>query len=856
MNEFLIQHAIRNVWCSPDQDHQYLFQPMRLTRDNGVRRYVDVEWDRHWLPDPDAHYHVYQIGQLSPIILNLILTRHEWYTFSSAMNTNNITLDAYTPKGLQMPRFECYFMKTETRNLIIAVKDQPRIDDLGKTPLFVRFYSNAFFGSERSHPTNDRVYTDGIVASDRKSVVVFKAKVEKLINDWTGDVYQFHNGVLVDTLRPDEIRPGDKIEFVQDTSIYEIFDAPVEELPTFNSRLDNKRKYFVSRPKGSTDTIDFHDDIDIWLVREVDNREEGLFYHKGAPDAVRMVTHKDISLPVSSIVEQVRKNTGWGNVKDVTLRLRIRRSGYHRPLVKEHNRIHELYQLETEEAIVGAIVGANANVREWQAANLEESCYTAIMRHKGEMLKSNLVQCAYGYDGIAYLIANTPQKPVTLPSGNKGIKPPWRLRFDSTFFEYDKKGRLIDGYYHDQARTYQNRHEHTGYVEALVGQGDINTGTEYARYSTPISREMTHRAYICDIVGGVPTYDWCLAEKNVHYTTTDDELVWLVEADEYFTAVRDDTNFLFYSFDAHPHNGMIAFTIESEDLLGELRKRRPCFLPYGQLDVFLNGHSLIENLDYFVKWPEVVICNKEYLREDGGNQRISVRAHGFLSYTCDRIPPAEYGFVKRGLLSVNQRYDVREGKVLRMVADGRLWTRDELKFAESDWGVRMDKVRNGAPYLIQDLLVPMKGLADTDAYTFREASLDVDRRIGDYLSLYRPEPEVDEVDLIPRRYRVLSPFVSRVHHDLQSGYLYPTDITGQYSDEKIKEWLKDYEWLLEYDPLIQGVDLNYVAIHPHEFFHETVLDLYQYNFLARVIKVYLQGKVSLSTHVRIQECRK
>lgn len=856
MNEFLIQHAIRNVWCSPDQDHQYLFQPMRLTRSNGVRRYVDVEWNRHWLPDQDARYHVYQIGQISPLILNLIPCRHQWYTFSTAMNTNNITLDAYTRKGLQMPRFECYFMKTETRNLIVAVKDQPHIDDLDKETLFLRFYSNAYFGSERSHPTNDRIYTDGIVAKDRKSVVDFKRKVEKLINDWDGDVYQFHNGWLVDTLRPDDIAPGDKIEFVQDTSVYDIYDVAVDKLETFVSSLDSKRKYLISRPKGSTDSIDFHDDIDISLIKKGGGRERGVFYHKGTADAVRMVTHKDLSLSVAGVISQVQSLPEWGNVKDIEVRLRIRRSGYDRPLIKENNRIHELYQLNSDDEIQRAMVGANANVREWQAANLEESCYTAIMRASGEKISQKLVQCAYGYDAIASLIADTPQIPVTLASGKKGVEPHWRLRHDSTFFEYDRKGRLIDFRYQDTAHPYHNRHEHTGYVEALVGKGDKNSGTEYARHSTPIFREKTHRAYICDIVAGVPTYDWRLAEENVHYTTTEDELIWLIDPEEHFTAVRNDSDFLVYSFNAHPHNGMIAFTVESEDLLGELRKVRPCFLPHGQLNVFLNGHSLIENLDYFVKWPEIVICNKEYLTDDGGEQRVTVRSFGFLDENCERFPPSEYGFVKHGLLSINQRYDVRKGKVLRMVADGRLWTRDELKFAEDDWGVRMDNVRNGAPYLIQDILVPMKGLVDIDAYEFRERSLEIDRRIGDYLTLYRPEPETEAVDLIPRRYRVLSPFASRIHHDLLSGYLYPTEITGQYSDEKIKEWLSDYEWLLEFDPIIQGVDDNYVNIHPHEFFVETVLDVYQYNFLARAIKVYLQGKVSLSTHVRIKECRK
>lgn len=855
MNEFLVRHAIQNVWCSPDQDHQYLFQPTRLTPDGGVERYVNVEWDRHWLPDQQSTFHVYQLGQISPLVLNLIPQECCWYSFSIAMNTNNILLDAYTREGRQLPRFEAFFLKTRTRNLIVAIIDNERIADLNKEKLYVRFYSNAYFGTEETHPTSDRIHTEGIVAGNRQSVVRFKQTVERVKHEWSGNVYEFHNGWLVDTLRPDDVKPGDKIEYVHDSSIYEIYDVRVRDLETFVSELDNKRKYLISRPKGSTDTIDFHDDIDIWIIERNGGRERGLFYHKGAPDAVRMVTHKDLSIPVPTLVGQVQLVEEWPNPRALTLRLRIRKSGYHRPLVYEHNRINDLYHLDTGDQIDRALVGANSNLTEWQASHLENSCYTAIMRAKNLIINKEMVQCAYGYHAISHLIANTPQSPVTLPSGKKGVTPPWRLRFDATFFEYDMKGRLIDWVYMEQAPTYTCRHAHTGYLEAFPGKGSLNTKTEYNRYSTPLNWDNNYWAYICDVVAGEPTFDFRLATPHEEYTTTDNRLVWLTEKDDYFTAVRQEPAFLVYGFNATPHNGMLRFEVESEDLVGELTRRIPCSLPFGQLDIFLNGHSLIENLDYFVKWPEVVICNKEHLITDGSEQHVVVRAYGFLDDNGNRFPPADYGFVQHGLLSVNGRYDVREGKVMRFVADGRLHDRRELKFAENDWGVRTEGVRNGAPYAITDTVVPMhkNDVIGMSPAEFRQRSLDMDQKVSDYMSYYKPEPDAPNVDLIPRRYRILSPFVSRIHHDLRSGYLYPTEITGQYSDEKIKEWLAQYEWLLDFDPVVRGVDERYVNVHPHELFTVTELDIYQYNFLNRVIRVYMQDRINLSTHVKVKE---
>ncbi|MNL68931.1 hypothetical protein D3C87_1937270 [compost metagenome] len=74
-----------------------------------------------------------------------------------------------------------------------------------------------------------------------------------------------------------------------------------------------------------------------------------------------------------------------------------------------------------------------------------------------------------------------------------------------------------------------------------------------------------------------------------------------------------------------------------------------------------------------------------------------------------------------------------------------------------------------------------------------------------------------------------------------------------YGDPDIKRWLKDYEYLLEFDPCKRGVDTRYVSIHPHHLSYETELNIYQYNFLNRAIALYLEGKVDLSHFVSIKD---
>ncbi|MNY74762.1 hypothetical protein D3C86_2138680 [compost metagenome] len=69
----------------------------------------------------------------------------------------------------------------------------------------------------------------------------------------------------------------------------------------------------------------------------------------------------------------------------------------------------------------------------------------------------------------------------------------------------------------------------------------------------------------------------------------------------------------------------------------------------------------------------------------------------------------------------------------------------------------------------------------------------------------------------------------------------------------IKRWLKDYEYLLPFDPCKRDVDVRYVSIHPHHLSNEVELNIYQYNFLNRAIAYYLESKVDISHFISIKD---
>ena len=854
MLDYIKEHALKNVWCTPEQDYQYVFKPARITTPRGVRKYTMVEWNRVWLPDQTSIFHVYQIGQLSPKTLKLITEPGVWYKVSDLCNDNNTTIDIYFNNGKQLPRFDVWIRKTETRNLIVAVREQKRIGDLVNNPIFIRFYSNAFFASTRSHSSTDHIFTKGQYATDRASVVVFQRDIRDL-RDLGGHVYVFHNGMLVNDTHPDLVVEGDVIELVHDTTIYDTVEFKVSDLEVFTSTLDQTTKYLLSRLKGSTTTIDFHDDIDIWLVKKTGEAYSGVYYHRSKASDVRMVTHKDYSIPVNRVLSFATDISQWNDPLELTVLLHVRKSGYSRPLVNENNRIKELYRLDNEK-ILDAMVGANSTIEEWKASNLENSNYPKIMRSLSLDITSELVQEAYGYNAISKLVADTPS-PVTVLAGANGAKLPFGLRQNSTMFEYDSQGKLLEYHTHPHGEVYYTSNLQASKVEGLTGTGSDSLLTYYDQLIVELTEGKDFACYICPIRGGVPTYEWeriLPGIDNEYYSIENNILTWNDQllSDTHF-AVRKDDNFLLYSQDLTLETGILKLELEAFEFYNGVLEKRPLMLPMLHLDIFLNGYSLIENIDYFIKDNQVVITNKEYLKTNTVIQNVVVRAIGLAGTSVYWEKAREYGFVEHNLLSRNTKYDIRDDKVIRYIVGGKLRNKEELKFSEDGIAVRMIDIPNGTPYCLSETVVALRGLNNTTTYDFREQAKVIDEKISNYLGMYYPEEIIEEPSIITERYQILSPFISKIHYDLTSGYFYPDEITGHYSDVKVRELTKPYEYLLDFDPVLKEMDERYVTIHPHHLFVETELDIYQYKFLQRIINVYLDDAIGLSGHVRIKE---
>lgn len=858
MYDFFKDHAYKNVWCTPDQDHQLILELAKLTPYNGARVKYKVAWRTQYLPDQTNQWHVYQIGQVHPLILGLFPKCNEWVSFSDTCNRQKMICDIYSDLGIQIPRIETYYIHNGDRNILVAVKKNPRLDyDFNNDKVFLRMYSNEFFNSQRAHNVDDFIHVEGARPATALALNALEATYATYVSR-PGETYAFVNGRKVDSINSNTAATGDVIEFVYDSSIQKVVNFRLSELMDFTSTLDAKRKYLIHYEESDHDTIDYQDDIDVFVYRDLGGgREVGVYYHKNNVDAMRNLTHRDYSIGVIYVSNYMNKiksfypETTIINTSDIYVRLHIRKSGYDRDLVFETNRIHELYKLNDED-VVKAMLGIDSTVINWRAETLEASGYTALMRASVEEVTNTLVQNAYGYNALSKISADTPGDVYDF-SGFDAVNVPYILQKGCTCYEYDVDGNMLEWHIHTVGPRYICSNSNTVKVEMIAGKGGNHLNEVYGFTTVPYSKVLDYRIYECGKLPGVVDNNFIdVTDVPGKYVVEPDRIVWMDENPFRYPMIRFNSDFLAYDTTASMEDGQLKLTLNHLQRRTNILSNWVMNVPMGELDVFMNGKSLIKDLDYVYKFPNIFITNKSHLVDPiNVLQEFHIRFTGFCKPDLSLSEVKDVGFIEHELLSNNTRFDLRDDKVLRITVDGQLKTRDDFVFSELHSGVNMLSPLNGKPYQIKDIVVPMRGLTTSDTYTLRAASLITDKAVSDYLTLKKPQPPRPALSAIPNRYEIFSPFSCKILYDLAADRLVLEDKI--HTQAEIMKICKNYEYLLAFDPTQeeQRVNSSYVIIHPHSLNTVFSISLNKYRFLDAAVRMYTNGLVTLSPFVQI-----
>ena len=860
--DYLRKHALKNVFISPTQDRQSVVRPVRITPEYGRKKFATVDqWGSVQLPDATSSWHVYQIGGVHPVVFNYFIKCDAWTSLAETSNERAMLAEVYVASGIQLPRFDTFYRYTENNSLIVAVKINSALPvDFDRDAVFVRVYSNAYFNSVRSAVPGPKIVVYGKHVTAPSDIIDLMVQEALLTAVGDGLVSRYINGVLVNDFEDYAMEEGDAVELVFDRSVQSVVEWQVKTLPAFESVLDSKRKLLLHRPKTGSFQIDYHDDTDIYLVQKLSTPtgpiERGVYYHRNEAGSVRNLTHQDYSIVSSQVrhfgdtIEGLTSPRVAQSTDEMWVRMHIRKSGVLRTLQYEHHRVRELYRLD-DEKIVQAMVGLNSTVRLWQAATLESSGYMEILRSTYNSVTSELAETAYMYNASSKYLGDTPMK-ITPNAVLQSIELPLRARHGCTVYEYDAGGLLLSWHHHYTGLHYFVRNALTAYTEVIIGWG----GQILDEF--PNTREYTlndvynYRVYLGKKVGTTIS-DYRDVTGTDSYEVVDGVFKWKSTVTTDFPLLRSDARFYSHDYEVMLLQGQIEIDLSVLQNRGTGVSLYNLDVPLGQIDVFLNRKSLIRGLDYFYHRGRVFITNKEFLVDPLRlKQRIHIRFTGFCKSDLSIMDEGDVGFIEHGLLSNNNRYDIRDDKVQRVLVGGRLYHKDDLIFSEDHTGVSVLDVNNGLPYMVKDLLVPVKPYTFTDTYSLRDASIEVDQAVSDYMTKIFPQPARGALVAISQRYEIFSPFLTKLIMDLRLGYLRLAPTATGYTRQEVLAICKPYEHLLESDPLRSpnAQDVRYVVIQPHPMPYVIELNISAYQFMHKVVSEYCRGLVSLSPCVR------
>jgi hypothetical protein len=862
MQDFLVQHALTNVWCSPEQDNPHIFAAKRISKPVGELNQFLLMSRTIKLPVQGKRYHVYNIGQLPPGFLNLVQTdpswaRETWRLFSDSIITNKVLIQVYAVTGLMLPRFNSYFMFTNDKDLIFIIEDEPKFGvNFATEQLYFRFYSNAFFQSDRGDATDDILFITGMKIQNNQQTIA----LQQLLATYTakhGKVYCYINGFRVQSLSLVNVAIGDIVEFYYDSSVKRVVTFNVKDLLSFSSILDDKYKFLLHYAGAGDNTIDYQDDVDIHIYYPLENnRFRGRYFHRNAVDSHRMVTHRDYSVPTQYVTYMIQRlitdlgTTGIDPTKFV-MELSVRESGLLRPLIFDDSRIFELYKLPNDR-ILQAMMGVNSTLDIWKAENLENSAYVKLTKAEYSEVTLEAVQDAYGYNSISKIVGDTPAI-TTLSSGRQQATLPVALQENSTVYEYNANGHLLGVHFNSNNQIYNAVDNQTRLIEAISGRGSKRPDVRFGTDNIPLPSYDNYRVYMTFQSNGIPTTPWQDITGTDKYHVENGFLIWNNTEIDQLLMVRTDATFLDYEVTISSVNGNLFITLTEEEDRGSGYQEYALPVPLGELDVWMNDKSLINGLDYIVKFPQIYFLTKKHMVQPAltAPQRIRVRWTGFANSDLTFDKPDDYGFIQYGILSHNNRYDIRDDKVLRITVNGSCKDRSALKFSEKNDSITVADPINGQPYQIKDVIVPLKQLVNENTYTMKAHSLAIDEALSDYMTIRLPEPEQGVPSVIPQLYHLVSTFFSRIIDALRDNEITYEEIANAGSDSAVMALCQPYEYTLAFDPINEdnNIDALYTLVVPHPNSTVVTIQLYQYRFLMKVQKLYGQGRIDISQYV-------
>lgn len=904
--DFVLQHARENVWAEHIQDKDFYIKPARITPNGGSLKYAEVGLKTIALPYAGSltnslYFHVYHIGQIPTHLLGIDVVENKWISIDKIADDMECYVNIYLDNGYVVPRSKCHLMRTwPGKNIIVAIENDPKMtfgnsrvyssgtnssqvvpNTLNNQDINIRFYTNErFFSAERRskavNPDNQMYfetvnYTNGIknkIVADKDSAV----KQGWFVLD--GVVLNYEAALAAYPRALDK-----EISIYRDETIIGVEYHRLQDLQVFTSIKNRNIKKYIVNLNVPADRLVYWNDVEYYLGRMDGLGFKGLCIPMLRQNPITTVTNKTHAIRTDVITDLMNSVDWLIDSDNVYLMAVVRQGGVEAGLIHQHTRIEELFKLP-KPVVLSAMSGVNSLLTEWKAAELEHDDYASIVEASYDGIIPDMVFNAYGYNAITRYHHPNPLKveDYTVVNGKRWYSVQLsnaaseRNRLLSIgglhveLLEYDVDGLLLGRrrfpysngglliaeqvYSKDVALVehYINAIEDTllnvGEIYGNVVENNDLSVFGFAAYITTSDLTQLKPKWL-DITN-LKTYyhltDTLKADGSKVKT-----LIWNTE--------------VLAEIKARPMvriNNRVSFkTFKVKDLTRGYRSFPVITIPTnlsskvqvepGNIELWLEQRLLVEDIDYVVKWPSIYVGRRI---ADINSAEISLRLSGLANPNDTTHNKArETGFVKGGVLSVNEVYDIRNDRNIQINVGGALCHREDVSFDEQVSSSRRDF--DGRPYQIKDYITPIELYTNRSTSEEKAKSEDIDKKVMLYLNQYLTSADSTKGVINNTRWMVVSVFLDDVINRILSGWL-SVELKSDFTAEQIDIWVKDVLYLLEVDvSYFETTNRNYIKLIPHGKSGNVVLTALQYKFVDLVAKRYLDGKVQISHMITI-----
>lgn len=835
------------IWANPFADRQATFIPMLVSQPMGNATGVNRCGLRLTPPVRGARYRFYSFGALELYRIGLQgkLRSGFWYVSTDIANVHLMSITVTTPEGLVIPAEYVLFQLCPDGTFAMAVKCGLKgYDPLVPEPVVVRFYTGSYFDTVDWTTATEGFRIKGEIVTDAGKLTAVQMFADSCQNKG-GEVLHFVNGVLTHDINPNVAGIGDYVEARWDSSYVKEYDTAFDGIPVYLSGYEQspRQKYLVHFAKREGNPVVYRDDVDWFVTKPVTPYGvRGRAYVSTERHDVLQLTHSDFGIDVPDIGPVQRAfNDNPGGMSDIRLVGYRKKTAERTALVPEVSRIAELYKL-TDEQIVKNMVGTLANVPFWKAESLDRAGYIKLLEvSKGSEVVNEDIYAALGYCAASKVLCPTPIPvdgyPFVKLNGNSGET--------KTVFEYDSNGLLLGWAVTSQGDEYPVRNTECAFIEVMLGHG-----TEISDVLVDADDAIVPPIYHCEHVVVNRATGYILDVNGTSFVRRDvnGRVIWNgVDSDKFERRTYTDRGFFVreYLFDDIHQLSQIAIREFVRKPNGQ-RLEEIALIPSATVDVWLNGHSLVPNIDFRIDWPDICIVNRKWLSPE--TNTVTIRMSPARSMKAVPNSLVETGFVAAGELSRDGKTQVRDTHLTRTVVDGSVKSHIAGLFDEDG---TVGSARNGAPYSVSPVIVPTRDTVNRDAYSLYIADSARDSTIEPILEAQRPSSNTNVLNPIEDRHALYSPFMHRLISHLADGSIEiekyvssATDVTGMI------DAVVSFSGLVALDPSA-AYDTRFVKCMARGTDEIVELSPLEYAVVERLNALYFDSAYDINLFVRI-----